>query len=66
LHRNNEFKAAFCKSVSHRWKEDPETLSILKQRASSDENGPVRQAAVQTLQDLVLTALRAFVLLNNW
>jgi hypothetical protein len=31
------------------WKEDPEILSIFKQRAFSDENGDVRQAAVQEL-----------------
>jgi HEAT repeat protein len=31
------------------WKDDPETLPILKARAQSDENPDVRQSAVQEL-----------------
>jgi hypothetical protein len=31
------------------WKDDPDTLVLLKQRATADDNGHVRRAAVQEL-----------------
>ncbi|MEG4231176.1 HEAT repeat domain-containing protein, partial [Microcoleus sp. Pol11C3] len=36
-------------AVAATWKDDPETLPILKQRAQSDDNSDVRQAAVEEL-----------------
>ncbi|MEP6518697.1 HEAT repeat domain-containing protein [Microcoleus vaginatus] len=36
-------------AVAETWKDDPETLPILKQRAQSDDDSAVRRAAVQEL-----------------
>jgi hypothetical protein len=37
------------RELARGWKDDPETLPILKARAQSDEDRDVRQSAVQEL-----------------
>jgi len=42
-------RQAAARELTRGWKEDPETILLLKDRARSDENLAVRQAAVQEL-----------------
>ena len=46
---NPEVRRAAVHELVRGWKEDPDTLQILKRRAASDENPEVRRAAVQEL-----------------
>jgi len=57
-------RSAAMQELARGWKDDPETLAILKERARSDEDNDVRSAAVQELargwkDDPDLTAIRA-------
>ncbi|NET34922.1 MAG: NACHT domain-containing protein, partial [Cyanothece sp. SIO1E1] len=40
---------ASIRALAKHWKEDPDTLPMLKERAQSDDSGAVRRAAVQEL-----------------
>src|SRR3712207_7244581 len=50
---------AAIQEIAGGWKDDPETLPLLKQRAQSDDNRRVRSAAVQEITDRKSTRLNS-------
>ncbi|MEG4093074.1 HEAT repeat domain-containing protein, partial [Microcoleus sp. Pol12B4] len=46
---DSDVRRAAVQELARGWKDDPETLPILKQRAQSDDDSDVRRAAVQEL-----------------
>ena len=42
-------REAAVQELARRWKDDPDTVGLLKDRAAHDDNHDVRQAAVQEL-----------------
>ena len=69
-HANQFVRSAAVQELARGWKDDPDTLTILKTRARDDENGAVRSAAVQELArgwkaDLTLLELYRGIALHD-